>query len=296
MGRRPVATTAIALLRSMRPRQWAKNSLVFLAPLAAGRLTEPDVLVASVIAFAAFSAVSSAIYLANDLADRERDRQHPTKKQRPIAAGELSARTAGVAAVLVGGAGLLAAARFTTGGFLLILAAYTVLSLLYSLGLKDQPVLDLAIVATGFVLRAVGGGVASGVAASQWLVLTTAAGALFVVAGKRASELALMGGAETRASLDGYTESFLRFVWSASATVTMVMAAVWAAEIAVDFQRPRFAQASVAPLVLGVLRYARAIDAGRAGAPEEVILEDRWLLALGALWVSLFLLGVGAGS
>jgi decaprenyl-phosphate phosphoribosyltransferase len=296
MGDIPGSRSAVPLLRSMRPRQWTKNALVFLAPLAAGRLTESAVLFTTLVAFAAFAAVSSAIYIANDLADREQDRQHPTKRLRPIAAGDLSPRTAGAAAVVVGGAGLLAAAQFTTGGFLLILVGYAVLSLLYSAGLKDQPVLDLAIVATGFVLRAIGGGIAAGVFVSQWLVLTTAAGALFVVAGKRASELTLVGGAETRASLDGYSDSFLRFIWSSSATVMMVMAAVWASEVAIDFERPRFAQASVAPLVLGVLRYARAIDAGRAGEPEEVILEDRWLLALAALWVGLFLLGVGSGS
>jgi len=285
----------MVVLRAMRPRQWVKNGLVFIAPLAAGRLFEPAVLLETLAAFVAFSLVASAIYLVNDVVDVEADRQHPVKRHRPIAAGLLAPSVAVLLAVAFGAAGFGLAASQAPSAFLVVLGVYVAVSLGYSFGLKDQPVLDLAAVASGFVLRAVGGGVASGVVVSEWLVLTAAAGALFLVAGKRFSEVLLVGegNAATRASLAAYSPAYLRFVWGSAATVTIAMVALWASEVAAGFARPVLAQASVAPFVLGVLRYAWWVDRGEAGAPESVVLGDRVLLTLGAAWLGMFALGSG---
>lgn len=285
----------MVVLRAMRPRQWVKNGLVFIAPLAAGRILEPAVLVASLVAFVSFSMVASAVYLVNDIVDAEADRQHPVKRHRPIAAGSLSAPSAVMLAITLVSGGLGLAASATPRALVAVLSVYALVSLAYSFGLKNQPVLDLAVVASGFVLRAFGGGAASGVMASQWLVLTAAAGALFLVAGKRYSEVLLVGegSAQTRPILAAYSLAYLRFVWGTAATVTVTMAALWASEVATGFARPFLAQASVAPFILGVLRYAWWIDRGAAGAPETVVLGDRVLLALGASWLAMFALGSG---
>jgi len=287
--------TATALLTSLRPRQWVKNALVVVAPLAAGRLLEPAVLAATGAAFVAFSLVASALYLDNDVVDAEADRAHPVKRTRPVAAGTLPPSIAVLAALVLASGGMLVAVLFAARPLAWVLAVYAAVTLAYTFGLKDQPVLDLATVASGFVLRAVGGGAASGVVVSEWLLFTAASGALFLVAGKRYAEQTLVGegNAGTRASLAGYSSSYLRFVWAASATVAMAMAALWASEVAVGFARPALAQASVAPFVLALLRYAWWVDRGAAGAPEDVVLGDRVLLGLGLLWLVLFTLGSG---
>jgi decaprenyl-phosphate phosphoribosyltransferase len=289
-------TAGPALLRAVRPRQSAKNLLVVAAPLSAARLLEPEVLAATALAFVAFSFAASGVYLFNDLRDVEADRAHPTKRFRPIAAGELAPGTAAVAAgVLFAVAGTVAA--LTDVGLLLVIGLYVAISFAYSLALKAQPVIDLAIIAAGFVLRALAGGVASDLEFSPWFLLVAAFGSLFMAAGKRFSELKLVGAGDgsTRASLLRYTPGYLRFVWALSATVAVMTYCLWAIEGADTWARPVFAQASIAPFVLGVLRYAMDVERGEAGAPEEIVLADRVLQGLGLLWVSLFAVGVTGG-
>jgi len=181
-----------AVLRAMRPRQWTKNLLVLAAPLAAGDLGEPGVLGPTLLAFVAFCAASSAMYLVNDCADVAADRLHPRKKDRPIAAGELSVRSA-----LVIAAGLLLVsvgiAALTRWQFVVLLVAYVGLVLAYSVRLKHEPVIDLALVAAGFLMRAVAGGLAAGIPISDWFLMVAGFGSLFMVAGKRYSELHTLG-------------------------------------------------------------------------------------------------------
>jgi len=270
----------------MRPRQWVKNVLVLAAPLAAGRLFEPAVLAASAWAFVAFSLVSASIYLVNDLRDIEADRLHPTKRFRPIPAGELAATPAWVLA------GLSLAASLVIGFWVqpmlgVTLAVYWVLQVVYSFFLKHQPIIDLAMVAAGFLLRAVAGGVASGLPLSQWFLLVASFGSLFMVAGKRYSELKELGtDAGTRASLERYTKSYLREVWSVSIAIVIMSYSLWAFEerFGQPFGVP-WTAISIAPFTLAVLRYAMKIDQGRAGEPEDVVLSDRILQVLAVLWV-----------
>ena len=275
-----------AWVRAMRPRQWVKNVLVLAAPLAAGRLFEPAVLVNSLWAFIAFSLVSASIYLINDVRDVESDRQHPKKRFRPIAAGELST-SAAYALALVTVLASLALGWWVTPLLAVTLAVYWAFQVGYSLFLKHQPIIDLAMVSAGFLLRAVAGGVASSLPLSQWFLLVASFGSLFMVAGKRFSEMKELGAdAGTRPSLERYSLSYLKVVWAVSISVVIMSYSLWAFE-----QRAAqpwgigWTAISIAPFTLAMLRYAMRIDEGRAGEPEDVVLSDRILQALAVFWV-----------
>ncbi|GAA4720866.1 decaprenyl-phosphate phosphoribosyltransferase [Nocardioides conyzicola] len=276
----------------MRPRQWVKNLLVVAAPLAAGDLGELDVVAATALAFVAFCLVSSGTYLVNDCADVEADRQHPTKRARPIAAGTLPVRTALVGAAVLGALGLAVAA--TTGWQLVVLvASYAALMIAYSCRLKHEPVIDLLLVAAGFLMRAVAGGLAAGIPISDWFLLVAGFGSLFVVAGKRYSELHTLGSeAGTRRSLVRYTASYLRFVWSIAAAVTITGYSLWAFENSTSGGAFPWHELSIVPFTAALLRYAVDIDAGTAAEPEDIIWRDRVLQAIGLIWFVVLCLGV----
>lgn len=284
-------TSARAVLRATRPRQWVKNLLVFAAPLAAGALTEPGVFWPVIAAAAVMTLASAAIYLFNDVVDVEHDRHHPTKRRRPVAAGEVSESTAvavgALLAVLALGCSWAIRPELT-----IVVAVYLALQVSYVLGLKNQPVLDLAIVSAGFLLRAIAGGVAPDLPLSRWFLIVAAFGSLYMVAGKRYSEIHQLGpDALTRQSLALYSDSFLRFVWGTAAGVTIMAYCLWAFEIAPADGVP-WQTISIAPFVIAMLRYGADIDRGAAGEPEEVVLRDPALLALAALWLLTFALGL----
>ena len=284
-----------ALLRAVRPRQWVKNVLVLAAPLAAGVIDNRDVLAHTAVAFAAFCLVASAVYLVNDVRDVAEDRRHPTKRLRPVAAGELHPRSAlGVAAVLlIVGLGTGFANNVELGSTLLV---YVTVQVGYTLGLKHQPVLDLAAVASGFLLRAIAGAVASGLYLSPWFLLVASFGSLFMVAGKRYSEIHTLGAAAgTRRSLGYYSESYLRFVWVLAASITIVSYSLWSFEQVSRTDGVPWAEISLAPFVLGLLRYAVDIDRGTAGTPEDIVFRDRALQAIGLAWAVTVCLAVLTG-
>lgn len=274
-----------AAIRAMRPRQWVKNVLVLAAPVAAGRLFEPAVLLNTLGAFGAFCLISASIYLINDIRDVEADRSHPKKRFRPIAAGEVSIRTGWILAAVTGVAAL-TAAWFIAPLLAVTLGVYWLLQVGYSLYWKNQPILDLAMVAAGFLLRAVAGGVASGIELSQWFLLVASFGSLFMVAGKRYSEMIELGPeAGTRASLARYTASYLRFVWALSCAAVIMSYSLWAFEQDPDSAGVNWHAISIAPFTLALMRYAYTIDAGGAGEPEDVVLSDRVLQVLAVAWV-----------
>ena len=276
-----------ATVRAMRPRQWVKNLLVLAAPLAAGRLFEPAVIKGTALAFVAFCLISAAVYLVNDVRDVAEDRQHPTKRFRPIAAGELKPATALVLAAVLGACGL-ALGFLVSMPLGITMVVYVALQLLYSAYLKHLPVVDLAMVASAFLLRAIAGGVATGIPLSQWFLLVAAFGSFFMVAGKRYSEMKALGGdAGTRRSLTRYSESYLRFAWMMAAVMVLISYSLWAFEnrgngaLGVPWTA-----ISIAPFTLGLLQYALEVDAGTADEPEEVVLNDRVLQGLGVVWVA----------
>lgn len=281
-----------AAIRAMRPRQWVKNVLVLAAPVAAGRLFEPTVLLNTLGAFGAFCLISASIYLINDIRDVEADRSHPKKRFRPIAAGEVSIRTGWILAAVTGVAAL-TAAWFIAPLLAVTLGVYWLLQVGYSLYWKNQPILDLAMVAAGFLLRAVAGGVASGIELSQWFLLVASFGSLFMVAGKRYSEMIELGPeAGTRASLARYTASYLRFVWALSCAAVIMSYSLWAFEQDPDSAGVNWHAISIAPFTLALMRYAYTIDAGGAGEPEDVVLSDRVLQVLAVAWVIPVAVGV----
>ena len=266
--------------------------LVFAAPAAAGWIDRPEIAIDAAGALFVMCMISSATYLVNDVRDREQDRQHPRKRLRPVAAGELSRRSAlwiaaaltmlgiGLASVIMPGLGLLA------GGYLVLTASY-------SLWLRRVVVFDILVVAAGFVIRALAGGMATDIYLSRWFVIVTACCALFLVAAKRYAELrAHSGSSPARATLRRYSPGRLRLTLTASAAAAGVAYTSWA------FTRPQHVvwyAFSIVPLILWLARYSKLIGRGGGQAPEELILRDRILLALGLAWSALFLSCVYVG-
>src|SRR5579871_5886257 len=276
----------------MRPKQWVKNVLVAAAPGAAHLLFHAQVAEKTAVAFVVFCLAASGTYLLNDVRDLESDRNHPTKRFRPIASGALTIRVALAAAGALVGAALLIA-LILSPKFAALVAAYLAITLAYSMWLKHEPVLDIAIVASGFVFRAVAGGLATHIPLSQWFLIVTAAGSMFVVAGKRHGEFVQMGDERgtTRASLLTYDLPYIRFVWVLSSGIAIVAYCLWAFEQTHLHAFPWF-ELSIVPFVLAIMRYALIIEAGRAGAPEDVLLRDRVLLVMSASWLTIYGIGV----
>ncbi|MGH3942217.1 MAG: decaprenyl-phosphate phosphoribosyltransferase [Pseudonocardiaceae bacterium] len=274
------------LIRTMRPRQWVKNVLVLAAPFAGGDILQVNVLAAVGLAFVAFSFAASGVYLVNDVNDIDADRAHPTKRNRPIAAGVVPPRLALAVAVLLFAASIWISLLASTD-LALVIAVYIVVQVAYCLWLKHQPVLDIAIVASGFLMRAIAGGAAAQITLSQWFLLATAFGSLFMVSGKRYAEITLAErtGAKIRRSLERYTATYLRFVWTLSATVVIMTYGLWAFQLGDANHNSRWAVISMVPFVLAVLRYAVDVDNGNGGEPEEIALADRVLQVLGILLI-----------
>lgn len=290
--RTPVSV-GLGLLRSMRPKQWVKNVLVLAAPFAAGQLFDGRSAYHLAVAFVAFSLAASAIYLVNDANDVEADRAHPTKRNRPIAAGIVPPRLAlALAVVLI--LGSLALSLLASQQLLIVLAVYIGVQLAYCFWLKHQPVLDICIVASGFLLRAIAGGAAAAIPLSQWFLLTAGFGSLFMVAGKRYAEMMLAErtGAKIRKSLESYSASYLRFVWALSATVLIMNYLLWAFQIREVQHNSVWSTISIVPFVVAVLRYSVDVDSGNGGAPDEIALKDRVLQVLAVLWVATLTLAV----
>jgi decaprenyl-phosphate phosphoribosyltransferase len=265
-----------------------KNLLVLAAPLFAlgGGVTYDyrQVLTQVGIAFVVFSLAASSIYLINDARDVEADREHPTKRFRPIAAGVVPEWLAYLLAVLLAAVSLVAS-WFTAPNLALVIAVYLAMQLAYCFGLKHQAVLDICIVSSAYLMRAIAGGAATDIPLSQWFLLVMAFGSLFMVAGKRYAELQLAErtGAKIRRSLESYTSTYLRFVWTLSAAAVVVCYGLWA------FERDRITggswfAVSMIPFTIAILRYAVDVDGGLAGEPEDIAMRDRVLQFLaGAL-------------
>lgn len=283
-----------AMVKAMRPKQWVKNVLVVAAPAAAGgeQLFHAQVLLDVLIAFIAFCFAASSIYLINDARDVDADRAHPTKRFRPIAAGVLPVGLAyAMATVLIilaiGGSFLASSGQSLS----IVVAVYIALQLGYCFGWKHQPVIDIALVSSGFMLRAMAGGVAAAIVLSQWFLLVAAFGSLFMAAGKRYAELqlSLRSGAKIRKSLESYTPTYLRFVWTLSATAVVLSYALWGFDLSQHVDKDASAvwyQISMVPFAIAILRYAADVDRGEGGAPDEIALEDRVLQILAVLWLA----------
>ncbi len=287
----------LALVSAMRPRQWVKNGLIVVAPAAAGVATHADIIRHTGAAFLAFCAISSGMYLINDLTDVAADRQHPTKRFRAIAAGQLNARVAVVAAMLLLVVGFsIPFALWHPGGLFLVLGLYVLITLAYNLKLKSVAVIELGVVASGFFLRAYAGAAASHIFVSTWFLVVISFGALFLVVGKRSSELRQVGAGATRKVLSEYTAEFLHSALTMSATVVVTGYCLWAFDTSatgLSYRHDSIAiRLSVVPVVFAVLFIMRSADAGDGAAPEELLLHNRTVQLLVVLWAIAVALGV----
>jgi decaprenyl-phosphate phosphoribosyltransferase len=284
-----------SLVATARPRQWIKNVLVFAAPATAGVLLQPAALAKATVAFVAFSMASSAMYFLNDVNDRVRDAAHPTKRLRPMAAGDLSRRTAWVTAVVLMATAVLTAAVGAGAPLTGAVVAYLVLVTAYTYWLKDIVLVDVVAVAATFVLRAAAGGLAVGVYLSSWFLLVACFGALFVVTGRRFAEYHALeeSRGHHRRTLDDYSEPMLRSMLTSSSTVTITAYCIWAFEG--QGSRNVLAALSIIPFLLGIYRYAMLGEAGAGGSPEDVFLRDRFLQITCILWLSCVVAGVYLG-
>ncbi len=279
---------ARGVIKAMRPRQWVKNVLVAAAPVAAlGTDVHYDylkMLGQVAVAFVVFSLAASSIYLVNDVRDVEADRAHPTKQFRPIAAGVVPEWLAYTLAAVLATASL-GLAWWLTPNLALVMAVYLAMQLAYCFGLKHQAVIDISIVSSAYLLRAIAGGAATNTHLSQWFLLSAAFASLFMVAGKRYAELQLAErtGANIRKSLESYTSTYLRFVWTMSATAVVVCYGLWAFER--DHGRAAWFAVSMVPFTIAILRYAVDVDGGLAGEPEDIALRDRVLQVLFLAWI-----------
>jgi decaprenyl-phosphate phosphoribosyltransferase len=285
---------AAGLVRLARPKQWAKNVLVFAAPGAAGVLDNRGPFFDSLIAFACFCLAASGTYFINDARDVEADRLHPKKRFRPVAAGTVPVPVAYAGGVLLVAGGI-ALSFAASGALALTVAGYVAITTTYSALLKHVAVVDLVAVAAGFVLRAVAGAAATDVPISDWFFIVTSFGSLFMVSGKRGAEAKEMGdgASDFRSVLGAYSTSYTAYLRSVTSGAVLVAYCLWAFEkqalSATDFP---WYQLSILPFVMAVLRYALVLDQGRGSAPEEIILGDRALQLIGLAWAIVFGIGV----
>jgi len=275
------------VLVSLRPHQWTKNLVLFAALAFSKHLFEAGPLVRAVVAFALFCGLSGAVYLLNDVADRERDRMHPLKRLRPVASGALSPRTAVGLAALIGFGCL--ALSFTLGvPFAACTVLYLGLNLLYSFSLKEVVILDVLAISMGFVLRAVAGAVAIGVLISDWLLICTILLALFLTLSKRRHELTSLSDTAVshRPTLQEYSPYLLDQMIAVvtASCVTSYAFYTTAQETRDKFQTDRLAW--TLPFVLyGIFRYLYLVHRKeQGGSPTDVLLTDRPLLVAVALW------------
>jgi 4-hydroxybenzoate polyprenyltransferase len=284
---RPTRFDIGALAHGMRADQWGKNLLVFAGLIFGQRLRDAASVETAVFAFAVFCLLSSAVYLVNDVVDRDADRRHPLKSKRPIAAGRLSVRTALVAAAALSFVSLAAAFRIGPA-FAVVSAAYLALMTVYSTALKHQVIIDALAVSGGFVLRALGGAVAIGVPFSHWLLLLTLLLALFLTLGKRRAEIVALEDYASmhRPALAHYSAALLDQLLAIVTASTLLAYAFYtiSPETLARFGTDRLLFTLPLPMY-GLFRYLYLVHLrGGGGNPSEHLFSDRPLLACVGLW------------
>ncbi|MFQ3611525.1 MAG: decaprenyl-phosphate phosphoribosyltransferase [Fimbriimonadales bacterium] len=283
------------LIQAMRPHQWVKNTLVFAALLFTAQFNQPALVLKTILGFLALSMVASSIYLFNDLRDRERDRHHPTKSQRPIASGRLAVPVAwaGMVALVMGGFGL---SFWLSVPFGVIIAVYALQSTLYTLYLKHIPLLDVAIIALGFLLRAVSGAVLIEAFISPWLVICTFFLALFLGFAKRRHELIALGddAVNHRSALGDYSTNLLEHLLAICLGLALQSYAIYVILSETAKSHPQLWY--TLPVVsYGLLRYFYVVhryDAG--GSPEKLLISDKHILLALIVWAGIVIAVMGS--
>jgi len=277
------------LLASLRPEQWTKNLLVLAGVVFGGRLLETSALAVALSAFVIFCALSGAVYLFNDVADREADQRHPLKRDRPIASGQLATSTAVAAGVMLGVGGV-AAAFAVNRLFGVVAASYLASLVLYSVALKHVVIVDVLMIAGGFVLRAIAGAVAVDVPIGHWLLICTTLLALFLALSKRRHELTLLaeGAMDHRRILGEYSPYLLDQMIGVVTSSTLIAYTVYATSADTAARLGTAKLGLTIPFVLyGIFRYLYLVHQKRGGgSPAALLLTDRPLLGCVALWAA----------
>jgi 4-hydroxybenzoate polyprenyltransferase len=266
-------------IKLLRPKQWLKNLMLFFPPFLAGETVFPGTMVEGLLPFTVFCLASSATYVFNDTLDADKDALHPRKQHRPVASGKIPRKTA---LYLTGILVLLAfcGAMRVSDKFLILVLVYVIVSCLYTLKLKEVPVVDIFCIAAGFLFRLEPGGEAFKVIISDWLFLSVFLLSLFLSAGKRLGEIMALGetAAEHRKTLDIYSKNYLQgamFMTGAVVLVTYTMYVI-----------SRNSLVSTVPLcAFGLMRYVLRVESGQGGDPTESLLRDGQLFVVSLLWV-----------
>ena len=269
-------------LKLIRVKHYLKNFLVFLPAIFSGMLFDSNVLFKVIIMFFAFSFTSSIIYVINDINDIESDRKHPIKKNRPLASGKVSKKGAIITIIILVLliTGLLYFANLLFDFSSLILIVYFIINLGYSFGLKNIPLVDITILALGFVLRVTYGGVGLGIEISNWLFLTILSISFYMAFGKRRNEL-IKNGSNSRKVLKSYNKDFLDKNMYMFLALTIVFYSLWA----VSAFNNEFFKYSIILVIVILLKYCMDVEDDNFGDPIEVITHDKVLLVLGALYI-----------
>ena len=277
-------------LKEMRVHHYIKNLLVFVPLICSGQILDPDKLLPSFYAFLSFCFISSAVYFINDIRDAEKDRNHPTKCNRPIAAGQISVRSAVIFTVVL----ILLAVLFNCLCFhplsTALLAVYFLLNLGYSLGLKNIPLLDVTILAAGYLIRAMYGSVVTGIEMSDWLYLVIISAAFYLGLGKRRNELKKQGSEDTREVIRKYSFSFLDSNMYICMALVVVFYALWTMDAKTIEAYHGSRMVWTVPVgMLIFMKYSMTVEGNSDGDPVEVLLHDKVLLGLCAFYLLLML-------
>ncbi len=283
------------LVSLLRPTQWVKNVVVFAAPAASLKLFSPESVLQAVAAFVAFCLAASATYCMNDTLDRRADALHPVKKDRPIARGAISPVTAVMLAMLLLALSIGVTLVMLPGGVTAVIATYFAMQILYSAALKKRIILDVIIIATGFVLRAWAGSLAVGVPASEWLIACMFTLCLFMGFGKRRCEVAMMASAEDarqhRKVLVRYTPDLLTHLITVSAGIAIITFLLYTLDTGVKAPFHKEHLFFTLPIVVyGVFRFAMLTELGLYTGPTEIVLKDKAMLLAIVLWTGSALL------
>ena len=279
----------------IRPKQWAKNVFVLLPMFFGRQLTDPATLQSSLLVFAAFSFIASSVYCINDLIDVEADRQHPVKCKRPIASGAVSRKQGWLLTVVMA---LLSAATVLTLSshiwqVLAVLAGYYLLNIAYCTRLKNYAIIDVCVIAFGFVLRILAGGVATGISVSRWLVLMTFLLTLFLPLAKRRDDVLRMNatGKAPRKNTIRYNLTFINQAITITASVTTVCYIMYCVspEVVAAFGTPNLYLTTIF-VIIGLLRYIQlAVVDEQSGDPTKIVWKDRFTQLVILAWLSSFL-------
>ena len=285
-------------IKLLRVEQWVKNLFVFLPLFFSGNITNADLVLKSIVAFVVFSLAASFIYILNDYSDVDSDRRHPEKCKRPIASGAVSKNTAIIFMIMVLAAGLLLLSgshfylRIDIGRFSSVILFYVLLNIAYTFHLKHVAIIDVSIIATGFVLRVLAGGYISGIPISQWAILLTFVLALVLALGKRRGELinAQISG-RTRKALDGYNVQFADIALSISVTLAVISYLMFTVQPEVQ---ERFGSRIFYTFIFVVFAFMRYLQQtlvhNKTESPTKIIYKDRYIQVTLALWFATFLL------